>query len=1204
MNKKFKNLFLAGALVLGLAGVAVSCTDYDDDINKLQNDVANTNGQVSSLQSTVNELQNKINAGYVITGVSASTKEVGGWVFTTSDGKTYEILNGAKGDKGDKGDQGIQGPQGIQGEDGLTPFIGENGNWWIGEEDLEVPAQGPKGKDGCWYVPNAETACWDKYEIDEATGEIVITATDQKYLPVGFFSVDFDADTNTISIKAGDETFKVTIPDSAASFVFEPQAIVDGEHAMVIKSFTASIYTPNKLDSKDEIWDANIEKSFVKFEEYCEKNKIELDDEGEEAYDLYREWAVENGYLVYEAVPAVATYHVNYGLNLDSTYTYKLIWKDVPVYTRTESSEDFAMDATFKEFKDGKLSLNVTYQGRPATASYTDNHMTQFALQVIKSGRVYTSDYATFVVKDVEQPRIADPIAQVKATANTPSPNKAEALKSVNYEEHYRRGTVGLNGNDDGDYYGDYYDGEDMHYLFAYEYVAPWSENNTLEEAHASCDTAIAWNTTTGLDLNAITIAHYVPENGFCWKLKECCDGEKVPIRPDGTYYYDNEEVENCFELTPAEMEEFGLHFEYEVVKNYKVGKPETDQSNFVKHKNFKIEDGIFWPAVYDVDGTASIGRTPIIRVKLMHGEDIINVAYIKVYIAAVDAINPAVELTPRRDPLDNTSENIFHFYCEGDMLMTTVEDMNKILYNQTNKSKDEFHALYDSITVVLPKDVKDTIGTVRDSVVDPVQGTHVIVWELGPDDLWKYAGKDVSIIARYISKTNTSLYVDVLLKASVAPYDKGVDLKSDKGDYVPEYWTKPSDRGEKGIATRYNVMPAPAGDTVGRGAQMITDINTSFVTYPKGSAKAGQIMVEAVDSVVYYFCKKDVEAITKIGDLNVEFLVDDEDALEAWDIDTEDGVYSYLFAEIQDAKGNALKGYEMQPIAVIINGHDAAQEAAQEILDEDELNVNFYNAFYWIKNEPIGENEDTVFHVADTLINTGSMYTFIGAKAFLCTEDAKEVAVTFDGKDHFQADILRPIEVETLSTGKYVDGVDFGQPGSYISIADLLNPKDWRKRTFAQYPNYWGYYGVKMEDDTYNFEIIIDTDNVECKIAGKRQGIFEGMYIVQVFPDDPDTTINKVTYFKVSDPVRPKRTVYVPKNASGYLMYFNNGRNLTDNFELYVKATLHYGFGYFNTDWVTVPVEKTINQDVPPVNPVSEEPAEPTEPAATEGGE
>ena len=27
-----------------------------------------------------------------------------------------------------------------------TPYIGENGNWWIGDEDLGVAAQGPKGE--------------------------------------------------------------------------------------------------------------------------------------------------------------------------------------------------------------------------------------------------------------------------------------------------------------------------------------------------------------------------------------------------------------------------------------------------------------------------------------------------------------------------------------------------------------------------------------------------------------------------------------------------------------------------------------------------------------------------------------------------------------------------------------------------------------------------------------------------------------------------------------------------------------------------------------------------------------------------------------------------------------------------------------------------------------------------------------------------
>ena len=38
--------------------------------------------------------------------------------------------------------------QGPAGEDGETPYIGENGNWWIGETDLKVPAQGEAGPAG------------------------------------------------------------------------------------------------------------------------------------------------------------------------------------------------------------------------------------------------------------------------------------------------------------------------------------------------------------------------------------------------------------------------------------------------------------------------------------------------------------------------------------------------------------------------------------------------------------------------------------------------------------------------------------------------------------------------------------------------------------------------------------------------------------------------------------------------------------------------------------------------------------------------------------------------------------------------------------------------------------------------------------------------------------------------------------------------
>ena len=50
-----------------------------------------------------------------------------------------------------KGHDGIDGKDGINGQngaDGSTPFIGENGNWWIGETDTGVKAAGVDGEKG------------------------------------------------------------------------------------------------------------------------------------------------------------------------------------------------------------------------------------------------------------------------------------------------------------------------------------------------------------------------------------------------------------------------------------------------------------------------------------------------------------------------------------------------------------------------------------------------------------------------------------------------------------------------------------------------------------------------------------------------------------------------------------------------------------------------------------------------------------------------------------------------------------------------------------------------------------------------------------------------------------------------------------------------------------------------------------------------
>ena len=61
-----------------------------------------------------------------------------------------------------------QGAQGQKGQDGATPRIGDNGNWWVGNTDLGVKAQGTqgqKGQDGAtprigdngnWWVGNTD----------------------------------------------------------------------------------------------------------------------------------------------------------------------------------------------------------------------------------------------------------------------------------------------------------------------------------------------------------------------------------------------------------------------------------------------------------------------------------------------------------------------------------------------------------------------------------------------------------------------------------------------------------------------------------------------------------------------------------------------------------------------------------------------------------------------------------------------------------------------------------------------------------------------------------------------------------------------------------------------------------------------------------------------------------------------------------------
>ena len=66
--------------------------------------------------------------------------EDGHKIYITDKESTYsfDVMNGKIGPVGPIGPQGEQGIQGPRGEQGYTPYIGTNGNWWVGDTDTGI----------------------------------------------------------------------------------------------------------------------------------------------------------------------------------------------------------------------------------------------------------------------------------------------------------------------------------------------------------------------------------------------------------------------------------------------------------------------------------------------------------------------------------------------------------------------------------------------------------------------------------------------------------------------------------------------------------------------------------------------------------------------------------------------------------------------------------------------------------------------------------------------------------------------------------------------------------------------------------------------------------------------------------------------------------------------------------------------------------
>ena len=490
-----------------------------------------------------------------------------------------------------------------------------------------------------------------------------------------------------------------------------------------------------------------------------------------------------------------------------------------------------------------------------------------------------------------------------------------------------------------------------------------------------------------------------------CWSTQDGSDTD-LDLQYDATIDLNDyvQAHENGAPCSVADLEALGFGIKYEVVKNYKIGTNNTDQADFVNLNGSELSAKVFSDPSKKF---AAVGRTPIIRASIYNKSNnhVVEYAYIKVNIVKKAVENKNIDL----------SIGNFAFDCTKNcVLNSTVEQINVQLYNEMNMDRDEFHNTYTHFEA---NNVTGQIGTVKE-LNETIDGetTHLLQWTMNPDEMWANADKDVTHECYYKVAETSNRWVKITLKAHVNDIKKVYNLTS--ADFINEYWNTTK------TFAKFNVATPAAGSEDATKCVFVNDLNSPFTT------EEGKLKLDKnITNFTYSFCK-DIEKITKVGDITVKFAVVNNNTV--------------LKATVADAT---------ETVATINNAGAA------------------------VPFNTVTLNKESA--IAKKLLNTGKFEAYYSVKANVCNDADKEVKVTFNNEDHFAALFVRPVDITAKSADNFEDGVDFGEKGTYLKLEDLIAPSDWRGRAFKDYDNYWKYYGA--------FTITPDLDNATCDLKNSE---------------------------------------------------------------------------------------------------------------------
>lgn len=716
MNKKFINGLLLASLLLGGAGSLTSCKDYDDDIDNLQT-------QIDGIESKLGEIQALIDKGSVITSVTSTNNGV---IVALSDGKSFTITNG------------LDGKDGVDGANGTVWTIGDDGYWYKDGVKTDYPARGPQGDKG----EQGETGPMgpqgpageqgpqgpqgDKGEQGEQgpQGPQGDKGEQGEQGPTGATGATGNY------YKPNPNTFKFDIYDSKGNFVEATNIDWRGNYVGV-----------TAIDNGYEVLlfgvDRNDPKKFFRISKSGTLESLVL------IPQLYADGieAVEYGFTYFNTMKTLRT-----GLTVDNQAGISCT-----VLTKPEEW-NYTPANVFKTYSPTKF---VEYHLNPSAVKLQADQVSLVSNDVESISRASKANLAL----DNTAFSTEDGIMTIGIKANDPLKIKTAA----DNEASIFAAKVKINNKNQKDTtitsdYAMLYASKIIPQAIAFSNNVPQAVDcpvathndelyTTVREAIMN-EPSVSVEYTKSIDLKALEI-HYNWETG---------------TKNKGTHKV----------WKYGEEAAFGLSYDYALI-NYKSGSNNTEESQYCK-----LNGSVLTPYGVNDEGKptyenaiSSVGRQPLVRVRVMQGSNVVLVGFIKVNIVkeTLIKVTNTVDLKEIKFGCDDAIKNVE---------WATISDY--LLQNTAAHSKDEFNALYQldvengEAVQYISKTVngkqqftKATADQMIGSVIElgntTGTTTDVLRWTLSMDDqqvVYEKPSHTATIYVAYVHRVAPTIYANI----------------------------------------------------------------------------------------------------------------------------------------------------------------------------------------------------------------------------------------------------------------------------------------------------------------------------------------------------------------------------------------------------------------------------------------------------------